>query len=146
NVRIICATRRDLLAEMANGRFREDLYFRLVVYPIEVPPLRERHTDIPLLVADTLRRLTAGSGRREARVAPPAMCALMRYEWPGNVRELINVIHRSLLLCHRGEITLADIPPYIQQTQEEPRADTQGLVTPLRELERSAIERALASA
>jgi DNA-binding NtrC family response regulator len=145
DVRIVCATRRDLHADMASGRFREDLYFRLVVYPIELPPLRERHGDVPLLVAAVLRRLTADSGRGEVRVHPEAIGALARYEWPGNVRELMNVLHRSLLLCQGEEITSADLPSYIRERPPAPQAEPEGAVTPLRELERSAIERALAS-
>jgi DNA-binding NtrC family response regulator len=145
DVRIVCATRRDLHADMATGRFREDLYFRLVVYPIELPPLRERHGDVPLLVSEVLRRLTRDVGRGEVQVHPEALAALARYEWPGNVRELINVLQRSVLLCQEEEITLADLPLYIRQRPRAP-SEPEGGVTPLRELERSAIDRALVSA
>jgi DNA-binding NtrC family response regulator len=144
DVRILCATRRDLLAEVASGRFREDLYFRLVVYPIELPPLRERRGDLPLLVEDILRRLNAGRG--QVRVHPKALGALTRYPWPGNVRELINVLQRALLLGQGDEITLAELPACVTATQRAAPAEAEGAVTPLRELERSAIERALASA
>jgi DNA-binding NtrC family response regulator len=147
DVRILCATRRDLLAEVASGHFREDLYFRLVVYPIELPPLRERRGDVLLLVEDILRRLNAGG--RQVRVHPRALSALTRYPWPGNVRELINVLQRALLLRQGEEITLAELPACITARPGATPIDTQGggpAVTPLRELERSAIEHALASA
>jgi DNA-binding NtrC family response regulator len=146
DVRIVCATRRDLSSEMASGRFREDLFFRLVVYPIELPPLRERRGDIPLLVHEMLRRLTESSGRGPLRVHPKALGALERYEWPGNVRELINVVQRSLLLCQGDEITLADLPAHVVARPRAASVQTEGPVTPLRVLERSAIEHALGSA
>ena len=154
DVRILCATRRDLLAEVASGRFREDLYFRLVVYPIELPPLRERRGDVLLLVEDILRRLNAGG--RQVRVHPRALSALTRYPWPGNVRELINVLQRALLLRQGEEITLAELPACVTATLGAAPTEAAGAaagaavgggaVTPLRELERSAIEHALISA
>jgi DNA-binding NtrC family response regulator len=144
DVRIICATRRDLRVEMDSGRFREDLYFRLVVYPIDVPPLRARADDIPLLVARLLRRLAdADPFRGEARVHPDALAALTRYPWPGNVRELLNVLHRSVLLCQGGEITLEDLPVDLQTG--EPAAASEVGLKPLRAMERLAMERALVS-
>lgn len=154
DVRIVCATHRDLRAEVEAGRFREDLFFRLVVYPIEIPPLRSRRDDIPLLVGHFLRKLEADAGRKVHRVCPDALEALARHSWPGNVRELQNVVHRSLLACSGDEITLADLPPDIralslpslppEQQQGGARLDddNQPIVT-LRELERRAIERAL---
>jgi DNA-binding NtrC family response regulator len=145
DVRIVCATRRDLRAEMESGRFREDLYFRLVVYPIDVPPLRERSDDVPLLVAGILSRLATDPARGEVRVQPEALAALARYPWPGNVRELINVLHTSLLVCEGGEITLADLPLHLRDGARVVAAPTGAGVTPLRELERDAIDRALAS-
>jgi DNA-binding NtrC family response regulator len=146
DVRIVCATRRDLREEMHAGRFREDLFFRLVVYPLELPPLRERRADIPTLVAGVLGRLAESAGRGEARVHPEALAALERYDWPGNVRELINVLQSSLLLCHGDEIALADLPPYVGGAPRAASSRSERPVTPLRELERSAIEQALASA
>ncbi len=153
DVRIVCATHRDLRVEVEAGRFREDLYFRLVVYPIALPPLRERLEDIPLLVGHFLRTLELGVGREIKRISPEALDALSRHRWPGNVRELQNVVHRSLLACRGDEITLADLPADIRNAvlpplpanalraaNEAPRDEE---ILPLRELERRAIQRAL---
>ncbi|WP_437681769.1 sigma 54-interacting transcriptional regulator [Sorangium sp. So ce131] len=136
DVRVVCATQRDLRAEVESGRFREDLYFRLVVFPIEVVPLRERREDIALLVDHALGVLEGG---RRVRVRRDALDALEAYAWPGNVRELFNIVHRSILSCEGGEITAADLPEYVR------RAPAPAAVTPLAEIERAAIERALAA-
>jgi transcriptional regulator with GAF, ATPase, and Fis domain len=98
DVRIVAATNRDLERAIAEGRFREDLYYRLAAFPIRVPPLRDRPEDVPLLVWDTIRRREGELGRRVERVPEAAMQALARYTWPGNVRELGNVIERALIL------------------------------------------------
>jgi transcriptional regulator with PAS, ATPase and Fis domain len=149
DVRIIAATHRDLRAEVQAGRFREDLYFRLVVYPIFLPPVRERTEDIPLLVGHFLRKLRDDVGRKVERVSPEVLDALSRYPWPGNVRELENVVHRSLLSCRGDELALSDLPAEIQ-ARALPSLPPVGVddrretVLPLRELERRAIERALA--
>jgi DNA-binding NtrC family response regulator len=153
DVRMVCATHRDLRAEVEAGRFREDLYFRLVVYPIQLPPLRERIEDIPLLVGHFLRTLESGVGREVKRISPEALDALSRYRWPGNVRELQNVVHRSLLACRSDEITLSDLPadvrsvvlPPIPQIARHVNGESHrdDEIVPLRELERRAIQRAL---
>jgi DNA-binding NtrC family response regulator len=153
DVRIVCATHRDLRAEVEAGRFREDLYFRLVVYPIFLPALRDRSEDIPQLVGHFLRNLTSDVGRQVQRISPEALEALARHRWPGNVRELQNVVHRSLLACRGDEITLSDLPPDIRELglpalglppvpgDIRPSGETD--ILPLRELERRAIQRAL---
>jgi DNA-binding NtrC family response regulator len=115
NVRIVCATHRDLEAEVEEGRFRRDLYFRLVVFPVEIPPLRQRRDDIPLLVGAFLKKLAPDVGREVTRVSPDALDALARYPWPGNVRELQNVVHRAMLSCPGAEISLAHLPPTLQR-------------------------------
>jgi DNA-binding NtrC family response regulator len=154
DVRIVCATHRDLRAEVEAGRFREDLYFRLVVYPIHLPPLRERLEDIPLLVGHFLRTLEVGVGRNVKHISPEALDALTRHRWPGNVRELQNVVHRSLLACRGDEITLADLPadlknavlpplPALNGKSHNGDAHREDEILPLRELERRAIQRAL---
>jgi DNA-binding NtrC family response regulator len=158
DVRIVCATHRDLRAEVEAGRFREDLYFRLVVYPIHLPPLRDRIEDIPTLVGHFLRALSKDVGRDVHSISPEALEALGRHHWPGNVRELQNVVHRSLLASRTDEVTLADLPPDIRELVlpallptvhvngtnghrfQEPSEDD---IIPLRELERRAIQRAL---
>ena len=98
DVRIVAATNRDLAQAMADGGFRTDLYFRLSVFPVQVPPLRDRREDIPLLVWACINRRQLALGRHIERVPKRAMEALMAYAWPGNVRELENVIERALIL------------------------------------------------
>ena len=107
DVRVIAATNRDLEREVREGRFREDLFYRLNVFPIELPPLRERREDIPLLVEHFLRQ----RNRPPDVVSPEAMEALLAYDWPGNVRELENVIERALILAGEGRIT-PDLLPF----------------------------------
>ncbi|MBM3300576.1 MAG: sigma-54-dependent Fis family transcriptional regulator, partial [Deltaproteobacteria bacterium] len=99
DVRIIAATNKDLKEEAAAGRFREDLYFRLNVVRIDVPPLRERRSDIPLLVAHSLNKFAQRLRRDVPEVDPDAMAALYKYSWPGNVRELENLVERAMVLC-----------------------------------------------
>ncbi len=110
DVRIVCATHRDLALAVEQGRFREDLYYRLVVYPIRVPPLRERREDVPALIGHFLRKHRADVGREIFRVAPEAVEAMVRHSWPGNVRELGNVVHRAMLSCDGDEMRLSDLP------------------------------------
>ena len=110
DVRVVAATNKDLQAEIAAGRFREDLYYRLAVVPIELPPLRARREDIPSLVEHFLELVCADNGRRVKKVAPSAMTLLMQHEWPGNVRELKNVVERLVILTGDAEvITEADV-------------------------------------
>ncbi|MDA0335018.1 MAG: sigma-54 dependent transcriptional regulator [bacterium] len=99
NARVIAATNRDLQAEVANGTFREDLFYRLSVFPIHIPPLRERRDDIPALVRHFLERHRDLTGGTAARLTAQAIDALMHYDWPGNVRELENEIERALVLA-----------------------------------------------
>jgi formate hydrogenlyase transcriptional activator len=106
DVRVVAATNRRLERAIAEGRFREDLYYRLSVFPIELPPLRERQEDVPLLVWDLIQRRQHELGRRIERVPEGAMRALVAYSWPGNVRELANVIERALILSRGRELRL----------------------------------------
>src|ERR1700723_2610340 len=114
DVRVISATHRDLPAEIAAGRFREDLYYRLRVVTLELPPLREHKEDIPALVDAFLAQFGARHSRKVKinRAAMDMMCA---YDWPGNVRELRNAVERSLVLCRGDEITVADLPEEIRE-------------------------------
>jgi formate hydrogenlyase transcriptional activator len=98
NVRVIAASNRDLAAAVREGTFRADLYYRLRVFPIEVPPLRARKGDIPLLVWYFVGQLAAALGKKIDRIAPSAMERLLRYDWPGNIRELRNVLERAMIL------------------------------------------------
>jgi DNA-binding NtrC family response regulator len=116
DVRVISATHRDLVAEIAAGRFREDLYFRLRVVTLDLPPLSAHKEDIPLLAAAFLRLHSARHGRT-ARLAPHALALLQRYDWPGNIRELKNALERCVVLSRAEEITEADLPEEIRSGQ-----------------------------
>jgi sigma-54 specific flagellar transcriptional regulator A len=109
NVRIIAATHRDLEAAMAAGRFREDLFYRLNVFPIQIPPLRDRLEDLPLLIEHLLERQQKSSGRR-VLLAKDALNCLMRCKWPGNVRELSNLLERLGILYPDQTVVAADLP------------------------------------
>ena len=109
NVRIIAATHRDLEEAIRDGRFREDLYYRLNVFPIEMPPLRGRAEDIPVLVSDLISRMEHEK-RGSVRLTPAAVAALCHYHWPGNVRELANLIERLAILHPFGVVDVADLP------------------------------------
>ncbi len=109
NVRIIAATHRDLEQSIRDGKFREDLFYRLNVFPIEVPPLRERIEDIPVLVADLIARIEHEK-RGSVRLTPAAVTALTHYSWPGNVRELANLMERLAILYPYGVVDVADLP------------------------------------
>jgi DNA-binding NtrC family response regulator len=110
DVRVVAATNKDLHAEIAAGRFREDLYYRLAVVPIELPPLRGRREDIPDLVEHLIGQVCADNDRRRKRIAPSAVTLIMQHDWPGNVRELKNVVERLAILTGDAEvITEADV-------------------------------------
>jgi two-component system response regulator AtoC len=110
DVRLVAATNRDLPKLIEQGRFREDLYYRLAVVPIRLPSLRERPEDIPLLVDHFLRRFNEKLGRQVQGIDPRALAALVGYGWPGNIRELENLMERTLLFCDHPEIRYEDLP------------------------------------
>ena len=110
DVRVIAATNKDLLAESRAGQFREDLFYRLNVVPIRVPPLRERRDDIPLLANYFLQRLSEGVGQRPKTMTARAIERLVTHPWPGNVRELRNLVERALILTRGDRIDAADLP------------------------------------
>ncbi|MBP8599230.1 MAG: sigma 54-interacting transcriptional regulator [Selenomonas sp.] len=114
DVRIIAATNRHLEEMVKDGSFRDDLYYRLNVIPIILPPLRDRVDDIPLLVEHFIEKISAESGRPTRGITPEAMDVLMSYKWPGNVRELENVIERVITLMDNDQITVASLPSYIK--------------------------------
>lgn len=118
NVRIIAATHRDLDEEISQNRFREDLFYRLNVFPIELPALRDRIEDIPLLVNDLIARL-AHEKRGVVRLTPDAIMALCRYDWPGNIRELANLIERLIILFPQGVVDKVDLPEKFQSLDGE---------------------------
>ncbi|HXK09148.1 MAG TPA: sigma-54 dependent transcriptional regulator [Vicinamibacteria bacterium] len=109
DVRVIAATHRDLAAEVREARFREDLYYRLNVINIRIPPLRERREDIPLLAQELIDRLSPELGREMAGISDEALRLLMDHDWPGNVRELENAIERALVTCKTGVLSAADL-------------------------------------
>jgi sigma-54 specific flagellar transcriptional regulator A len=109
DVRIVAATHRDLEEAIRAGRFREDLYYRLNVFPIEMPPLRDRVEDIPALVSDLISRMEHEK-RGSVRLTPAAVAALCHHLWPGNVRELANLIERLAILHPYGVVDVADLP------------------------------------
>jgi len=114
DVRIIAASNRNLAKEVEEGHFRDDLYYRLNVVGIEIPPLRERKEDIPFLVDYFINNHSAELNKVIEKIADNAMNALMQYEWKGNVRELDNVIERAMILCDGHEIQLGHLPPNLQ--------------------------------
>ncbi|MBQ90860.1 MAG: DNA-binding response regulator, partial [Acidimicrobiaceae bacterium] len=116
DVRIIAATNADLAQMVADGSFREDLYYRLNVIPVRLPPLRERRDDIPLLVQHFVERLTDGDTQRDVRVSQEAMRQLMGFAWPGNIRQLENVIERALALGRdRTQLDVSDLPAELRE-------------------------------
>ena len=149
DVRLIAATNRDLAREVAGGRFRQDLYYRLSVFPLEVPPLRERRADIPLLAAHFLRRATRGRGTPAPVLREGDVRALLSYDWPGNVRELQNAIERAVILA-TGDRLHVDLEPSSGGAPARARRRTAagppaGILTDgeLRALERDNLQAAL---
>ena len=149
DVRVIGATNSDLTRMVADGTFREDLFYRLNVFPMHLPPLRERRDDIPLLVSHFLGKFSPDG---QVSVSQSAMRALMAYQWPGNVRQLENAIERAVALCAgRPEVGVADLPPEVHQsvtqTTLSPFVDfpDEGLDMPkfLASMEQDLINRAL---
>jgi len=124
DVRILAATNKDLLAEVSDGRFREDLYYRLNVVELKLPPLSERKDDIPLLVNFFIQRYNEDLKRKIKGVDNEAMKSLLNYTWKGNLRELENIIERAVLLCTKDYISINDLPSYFQTEQK----DKSGLV------------------
>ncbi|MBM3316963.1 MAG: sigma-54-dependent Fis family transcriptional regulator, partial [Candidatus Eisenbacteria bacterium] len=151
SVRIVAATNRDLQEEVAQGRFREDLYYRLSVVPLDVPPLRERRGDIPALVKTFLDLYGREIGRPVHEVSPQAMDLLTAYDWPGNVRELRNLMERLVLMGSQSRIEAADLPEQVRtnrgRLQRRARDEAlfrRGRIPSLDDVERAAIRHALA--
>jgi formate hydrogenlyase transcriptional activator len=155
DVRVIAATNRDLPAAIAAGAFRSDLFYRLNVFPIEMPPLRERNEDIPLLVEYFMNR-GRGPEDRARRVHPRAAELLHAYSWPGNIRELQNVVERALIVSPDGDLTVdarwlpgATEPPRSPVSEPPPRSPDEGAALvaggSLADLERETIVRTLAA-
>ena len=120
DVRVVAATNRDLAEAIERGTFREDLYYRLNVVHIDVPPLREREADISLLAAGFLKEFAEENGKQLVGIKPPALSALRRYSWPGNVRELQNSIESAVVMARGSTIELHDLPPAVRRAQDAP--------------------------
>ncbi len=141
NVRVITATHRDLRAEMAAGKFRSDLFYRLNVFPLEVPPLRERREDIPALAQFFVERVAGRLGKSVRCIDAGAMRLLQAYAWPGNIRELQNVIERSVITCDGGTLFVDEA--CLRAEAPLSRTRTQHLGARIAEQEREMIEEAL---
>jgi two-component system response regulator AtoC len=113
DVRLVTATNRDLLQEIGAGSFREDLFYRLNVVPIHIPPLRERREDIPLLAEHFIAKFNERLRKQISSVAPEALDRLVAHHWPGNIRELENLMERTVLFCEGSQIGVSDLPPEI---------------------------------
>ncbi len=148
DVRVIAATHRDLEALVRDGAFREDLFYRLNVVSIHLPPLRERRQDIPLLVDATLRGLARKHHRGPVALDPEAQALLLRYDWPGNVRQLQNVLERSLVLAEQDVIGPEHLPPELRENNAAPGASGGGggvRLVPLAQVEREHVLAVLAA-
>ncbi|MCK6683368.1 MAG: sigma-54 dependent transcriptional regulator [Thermoanaerobaculia bacterium] len=147
DVRVVTATHRDLEAMMKAGQFREDLFYRLNVIPLTLPPLRERATDIPALVHRFLEKANAAHGTGVTTISPEALDLLIRYPWPGNIRQLESVVERAVLLCDLNTIRPEDLPLEIRH-QTAPSARPYGFEIPpegidIEEFERQLIVQAM---
>jgi transcriptional regulator with PAS, ATPase and Fis domain len=123
DTRVIAASNRNLADEVAAGRFREDLYWRLNVVPIDIPPLRDRREDIPDLVAFFLRHYNQANDRQIQEVDPEALKALQAYHWPGNVRELQNYIERAVVMAESDRLSIDLLPEYLTGSKANPTGD-----------------------
>jgi len=143
--RLLAATNRDLEGEVASGRFRRDLYYRLKVVTITLPPLRERVEDIPILVGHFVERFNGELGRSVRGIEPQLMAVLRSHPWPGNVRELRNVVENMVLFCRGDELTLADLPSEYRQVRPAGALEPAGgwAPRPMAEIEREAILKTL---
>ena len=143
--RVIAATNEDLAAAVEEGRFREDLYFRLDVFLIDLPPLRERRGDVALLVDEFLKRYNTSFKKNVVGIAPECVSLLESYPWPGNVRELKNVVQRAVLVC-TGEVLLPrHLPPRFQPDQANRPTVTFEVGTPLAQIEKEMVKQCLAA-
>jgi DNA-binding NtrC family response regulator len=149
DVRVVAATNQNLEKAIAEGRFREDLFYRLNVLPIEAPPLRDRAEDVPLLIQHFLKRTAEEKDEPQAVVSEEALRNLCAYAWPGNVRELENLVERMVILSSGGEIGIEDLPEEVRRAPAAaataPRVPSTGLCFSdvVADVERNLIEQAL---
>jgi two-component system NtrC family response regulator len=138
DVRLVAATNRDLFQLSKKGLFREDLFYRLNVFPVHVPPLRERKEDIPLLAEHFLKRITH-PGRETRDLAPSTLEILTRYDWPGNIREFLNVIESAVIMSEDSTIQPRDLPAVLQSDSNPMELDLTSESLSLKELEKRYI-------
>ncbi len=144
NVRVLAATNRDLQKAIAEGAFRQDLFYRLEVFPIHIPPLRERIEDIPVLVEYFVARFARKAGKNIRSIEKEALELLESYPWPGNIRELENVIERSVIVCETETLTID--PSWLSIGNLHPQGPTGSLGRKSSAEEKELIEKALAEA
>lgn len=144
DVRVISATNLDLEDAMKKNEFREDLYYRLSVFPIKLPPLRDRKEDIPLLAAFFLNKYCGQENKEIDSISPDALELLMAYNWPGNVRELENAIERAIVLCNTNEISANDLPAVVRSIGEKKVYESDNTLSSwIEKLEEEALRQAL---
>jgi len=148
DVRVIAATNRDLSSEVAAGRFREDLFYRLHVFPVSVPALRDRGSDVELLAESFLKCNCKRIGKPQLELSADCLRRLRSYHWPGNVRELENVIERAVIIARDGRLNLREVLPLHNLQSARPRKGLGAISTlqtkeDLRELEKMTLHRAL---
>lgn len=146
NARVIAATNEDLWLAVQAGTFREDLYYRLDVFHVFVPPLRDRKGDIAILVQEFIRKYNVEFDRQVQGLEPELLRQLEAHDWPGNVRELKNVIQRAVLVCNGETLRVEHLPPRLQRRPERPRSVVIEIGTPLAEVERKLLAKTLAVA
>ena len=144
NVRVIAATNKKLQEAVSGGRFREDLFYRLQIVPIVMPPLRERAEDIPLLIERFFGQFTAKHKRRRKRMSAGALQVCQRFPWPGNVRQLRNVVERLVLTCQEAEIDAPRLPDFLREYDRNATTFIVRPGTPLAEVEKQLIRQTLA--
>ncbi|MEL7568138.1 MAG: sigma-54-dependent Fis family transcriptional regulator [Dehalobacterium sp.] len=142
DVRVIAATNRDILERIREGVFREDLYFRLNVIKISIPPLRERKSDISFLIEKIVPSISKKLNKRITSVSPEAMNIFIRYNWPGNVRELENILERSILMSQEDQILVSSLPPCVLNPNNHTQEEVSKILT-LNEVEEATIRNAL---
>jgi len=146
NLRLVAATTKDLELAVQAGTFREDLFYRLSVFTIHMPPLRERRPDVPLLADHFVEKYAAAHGKDVRRIATTAIDMLMSYHWPGNVRELENCVERAVLVCEGGVIHAHHLPPTLQTAEVSGTVPRQSLAAAVEAYEKDLIQDALKSA
>jgi transcriptional regulator with PAS, ATPase and Fis domain len=123
NIRLISATNKNLEEEVRKGNFRKDLFYRISVYPIKLPPLREKKEDIPLLIAHFIKRYNKREKKTVQGIQPEALKILLNYNWPGNIRELENTIERAVVITNTNTIVIDDLPPHVIAMGEKETID-----------------------